>query len=222
MKTKTIHKPRPTKNFTTFHNEMLQDERISFASLGILAMMLSRPMDWTTRVEWLYKQRREGKRAIQLCLQELEDLGYLSRSKGRSEDGRIAPMIWRWEGTPSEAWTSAGGTSAGGLTPTKDRSYKAGDAGCVAAAGGREGTKKRKGGFVPQHTRLVVKRLPKYPQTVEEFEELLQTYGLDHDPDHDGNFWEEFTNRGWKMPDGSPVTDVGKLYESRLDHCMSY
>lgn len=221
MKTTTIHKPRPTKNFTTFHNEMLQDTRLSYAALGILTMMLSKPWDWKTYVDWLSTQRRERKKEIQTCLKELESLGYLRRERMRGEKGKLSTMIWHWEGTPSDGFPSDGSSADGEVPTTKNRVYKAGDAGC-SASDGREGTKKRKGGFVPQHTRSVVKRLPKYPQTVEEFEELLQTYGLDHDPDHDGNFWEEFTKRGWKMPDGSPVKDVGKLYESRLEHCMSY
>lgn len=64
-----------------------------------------------------------------------------------------------------------------------------------------------------------MKNLPKYPQSEEELEELIQLSGLDYNPDYDGGFWEEFSSRNWKLPSGEPVADVAKLYEARLAKC---
>jgi hypothetical protein len=216
MKTTTIHKPRPTKNFTTFHNEMLQDTRLSFAALGILSMMLSRPWDWKSYVDWLSTQRRERKKEIQICLKELETHGYLRRERVRGENGKLASMVWHWDGTPSDGFPSDGTSSDGVAAPTKDRTNK----GWFRSAEVREGKKKDKGSFVPKRTVFlknnVFKPLFPYPQSEEEMVHEIEIRGFEPNLDYDGNFFSDFSGRGWKMPNGDPVYDWFELYQSRV------
>jgi hypothetical protein len=83
-----IRAERPNSKFAIIRNEVLQDERLSFRARGVLASILSRPDNWRCSAWDLAKEGVEGRRAILTALTELEDYGYLVRSKKQDEAGK--------------------------------------------------------------------------------------------------------------------------------------
>ena len=84
-----VRAPRPTGQFTTFRNDVLRDERISFRALGILVEVLSRPDNWRTDSAALAHGRKEGREAVRTALHELRLAGYLVQTAVRGERGRL-------------------------------------------------------------------------------------------------------------------------------------
>lgn len=83
-----VRAARPDNKFTILRNEVLQDERLSFRARGILVSILSRPDNWRCSAWDLARDATEGRRAILTALTELEDHGYLRRSKWQDEGGK--------------------------------------------------------------------------------------------------------------------------------------
>lgn len=79
---------RPKTHFTIIANEVLRDDRLSFRARGILTSILSRPDNWKTTSESLSRESKEGRAAILSALKELENVGYLVRSRYQNEKGQ--------------------------------------------------------------------------------------------------------------------------------------
>lgn len=99
-KQKLIHLNRYAANFTVLPNELLRNSSISFKARGLLAMMLSLPETWESRVGWIEEQTTEGREAIRSAIAELEAAGYCKKSRRRSEGGEFATYVWEWFGEP--------------------------------------------------------------------------------------------------------------------------
>jgi hypothetical protein len=82
-----VRGPRPADNFAQIHNAALADGRLSFKARGILAYLLSRPPGWSTSAERLAKSGIDGERAVKSGLKELEEFGYLVRTRRHGPDG---------------------------------------------------------------------------------------------------------------------------------------
>lgn len=70
---------RPTR-FTVLPNAILEDARIDWRDLGLLAYLLSKPDDWHVMPQQLANCRKAGKDAIYASLKRLRDAGYVSRT----------------------------------------------------------------------------------------------------------------------------------------------
>ncbi len=89
MKT-TINKK---ENFTTVHNELLNDNLLSWKAKGILAYMLSKPGDWNYNIKGdISKRSIDKETSVYSGVQELIEQGYVSRIKNR--DGSIDYFIF--------------------------------------------------------------------------------------------------------------------------------
>lgn len=77
------------KGFTTMLNNHLQDKNISLKACGLMARMLSLPPDWDYSINGLAAICKEGVKSIRAALKELEDAGYLVRTRVRDEKGHF-------------------------------------------------------------------------------------------------------------------------------------
>ena len=78
-----------TKNYTVMSNYHLQDKELSFKAKGLLSCMLSLPDDWNYSVRGLASISKEGIKAINSILKELEENYYLKRERKQENNGRF-------------------------------------------------------------------------------------------------------------------------------------
>ena len=72
-------------NFTRISNKFLQDIRLSNGARGLLAQLLSLPGDWCLYKTSLKDYNASKRTAIDSCIKELQELGYLNIKK--NDDG---------------------------------------------------------------------------------------------------------------------------------------
>lgn len=84
----------PADNYTITSNAAIEDKSVSLKARMILIYLLSRPPGWVTSAERLAStiSDRDGLSAIKSGLRELEQAGYLIRTRTRADNGR-----WRWD-----------------------------------------------------------------------------------------------------------------------------
>jgi hypothetical protein len=99
------------ERWTAVSRQTINDTRLSFKARGILLWLLDKPDDWVTSAERIESQGIEGREAVRSALKELEQFGYLVRTKYRDADG-----TWRSEWHVHEVSSSA--------PPTAFRSWK--------------------------------------------------------------------------------------------------
>lgn len=87
-----VFRSHPSKNFTTLSNKILQDKELSHKARGLACYMLSLPPDWSFSVNGLVVGSKESAKAIRSALKELEECGYLRRTKYHDAGGRIDYM----------------------------------------------------------------------------------------------------------------------------------
>ena len=81
--------------YTVLNNGIFRDENLSAKSLGILAKMLSLPDNWEFSVTGLCSIfKKDGIDSIRNGLKELEQNGYLVRSRVRDESGKLTSAEW--------------------------------------------------------------------------------------------------------------------------------
>lgn len=89
------------KDYTVMSNYHFRDKNLSLKAKGLLSQMLSLPKTWDYSVEGLVAINKESKTAIQNTLKELEQYGYLVRTKTHDKQGRIDYIYDVYE-TPHE------------------------------------------------------------------------------------------------------------------------
>ena len=81
--------------YTVLNNGIFRDENLSAKSLGILAKMLSLPDNWEFSETGLCSIfKKDGRDSIRSGLKELEENGYLVRSRVRDESGKLTSAEW--------------------------------------------------------------------------------------------------------------------------------
>ena len=78
------------EKFTVVSNIALEDTRLSFRAKGILVFILSKPDRWQVSERHLAEQGPDGRSAVASALTELEEAGYLRRTRSRQPDGTFA------------------------------------------------------------------------------------------------------------------------------------
>lgn len=84
-----VIKVERTKNYTVMSNYHLQDKNISLKAKGLLSYMLSLPEYWEYSINGLASICKEGPDCIRTTIKELEDNGYITRNRIRSENGKL-------------------------------------------------------------------------------------------------------------------------------------
>jgi len=75
------------KNYTVISDHSLRDDRLSFRATGVLAYLLSLPDGTELSGVRLVAAKAEGRDAVYTALKELQDAGYLLRTKRQDETG---------------------------------------------------------------------------------------------------------------------------------------
>lgn len=83
-----IFRVNKTKDYTVMSNHHLKNKNLSLKAKGLLSQMLSLPEDWDYTVAGLCAINKESGGAMNSALKELEDNGYLRRTKIQNEKGR--------------------------------------------------------------------------------------------------------------------------------------
>jgi len=77
------------QNYTVMSNYHLRDKSLSLKAKGLLSQMLSLPEDWDYTLTGLARINCEGRDAIRAAVKELEEAGYVTRSRIRNEKGHL-------------------------------------------------------------------------------------------------------------------------------------
>lgn len=86
----TIFRVVHNKDYTTVNNFIATDCRLSWKAKGIWLYAFSRKDDWVFNLQDIINRSTDGKDGVMTGLKELEDFGYLQRSRFRNEDGSFA------------------------------------------------------------------------------------------------------------------------------------
>lgn len=87
-----VHK---TKNFTVMSNTHFKEKKMSLKAKGLLSLMLSLPDDWDYSIAGLVTLSKDGKDSVMTALAELEEFGYLTRSRLTDKKGRFSGVEYQ-------------------------------------------------------------------------------------------------------------------------------
>ena len=95
-----IRGPRPETKFYTLDKSISEDDRLSWASRGLLIYLLGKPDNWEVSVRHLINQTKNvlgkasGRDGVRSILKELEAAGYLTVDRARNDTGVFAGMAY--------------------------------------------------------------------------------------------------------------------------------
>ncbi|HHT20805.1 MAG TPA: hypothetical protein GXZ74_05160 [Tissierellia bacterium] len=87
-------------NFTVIGNEVIFDKRLGNGAKGIFLVMMALPPTWDYTIKGLLKFTKDGYTALSSDLKELENAGYLVRSRARNEKGHLGKTEYILYETP--------------------------------------------------------------------------------------------------------------------------
>ena len=83
-----VRAARPHHNFTVVHNQLIEDDRLTWKARGLLVYLLSKPDHWRTTAAYLASQSPEGLHSVRSGLTELERVGYIRRIRKQNPSGQ--------------------------------------------------------------------------------------------------------------------------------------
>ena len=84
-----VFRVEKNQGYTVMSNHHLRNKDLSLKAKGLLSQMLSLPEDWDFTLKGLSLINREQIDAIRAAVQELEQAGYIVRSRERDRQGRL-------------------------------------------------------------------------------------------------------------------------------------
>lgn len=79
-----------TGDYTVMSNAHFKEKEMSLKAKGLLSLMLSLPDTWDYSIAGLVTLSKDGKDSVMNALSELEELGYLIRTRVTDDKGRFA------------------------------------------------------------------------------------------------------------------------------------
>ena len=79
-----------TADYTVMSNSHFREKGMSLKAKGLLSLMLSLPDSWDYSIAGLVTLSKDGKDSVMGALTELENFGYLIRTRTKDESGRFA------------------------------------------------------------------------------------------------------------------------------------
>lgn len=95
-----VFRVEKNSNYTTMCNYHLRDQNLSLKAKGLLSMCLSLTDSWDYSINGLAVISKEGRDAILSTVRELENSGYIVRSRTRDEQGRLRGASYTIYETP--------------------------------------------------------------------------------------------------------------------------
>lgn len=83
-----VLKNKTQKNFTMISNNILRDKSLSMKDCGVLCTLCSLPDGWEFSIVGLSATVPDGVDSIRKSITNLEELGYMNRTKSRGSDGK--------------------------------------------------------------------------------------------------------------------------------------
>lgn len=83
---------RPDIGYTTLSNEPPNDPGLSWGAKGMLWYLLCKPDDWEAKMSILFEASSDGEHATRSDFKELEQAGYIQRTKGF--DDQTGRVVW--------------------------------------------------------------------------------------------------------------------------------
>lgn len=110
-------------NFVTVHKSFIHDDNLSWKAKGILLYLLSRPDDWRIYETELNKHSSDGRDSLRTGIKELEDAGYIHRTRRRNEKGQLREYEYQVFEQPNQIGkTYVGKANIGKSNTTNDNS----------------------------------------------------------------------------------------------------
>ena len=78
-----------TQNYTVMSNYHFKEKDMGLKAKGLLSLMFSLPDDWDYSISGLVAICKESKTSIQSALKELEEFGYLERTRSQNSKGQF-------------------------------------------------------------------------------------------------------------------------------------
>lgn len=97
-----VFRVNKNKNYTVISNYHLRDLNLSLRAKGLLSLMYSLPDDWDYSIKGLAAICKEGEKSIRTVLTELEDAGYLTRTRVQDDKGRFSDVVYDIFETPNQ------------------------------------------------------------------------------------------------------------------------
>lgn len=85
----TFRAIKESGNFVTVHKNFIHDNNLTFKAKGILLYLLSRPDDWQIYESEILKHTKDGKDSLKSGIKELEEVGYVARTRKRNDKGHL-------------------------------------------------------------------------------------------------------------------------------------
>ena len=89
-----VFRVEKNKGYTVMSNHHLRNKELSLKAKGLLSQMLSLPEDWDYTLAGLSLINREKIDAIREAVRELENAGYIQRSRERDEKGCLRGTMY--------------------------------------------------------------------------------------------------------------------------------
>ena len=89
-----VFRVEKTQNYTVMSNHHLRNETLSLKAKGLLSQMLSLPENWDYTLQGLSRINREKIDAIREAVKELEQAGYITRSRERNDKGHLLGAVY--------------------------------------------------------------------------------------------------------------------------------
>ena len=90
----SVFRVEKNKGYTVMSNHHLRNHTLSLKAKGLLSQMLSLPEDWDYTLKGLAQINRESIDAIREAVRELEQAGYITRSRERDTRGCLRGTVY--------------------------------------------------------------------------------------------------------------------------------
>ena len=89
-----VFRVEKNKGYTVMSNHHLRNKELTLKAKGLLSQMLSLPENWDYTLAGLSHINKESIDAIRTAVLELEKEGYIERSQGRDEKGKMTAITY--------------------------------------------------------------------------------------------------------------------------------